>query len=325
MAVREGKWKCEYCGAVNLGRDMSCQSCGAVRGPDVKFFLDENAGEVTDENLAGIARGGADWHCDYCGTDNRASSATCKQCGAPKEGMKSRQEKVMASGGSTSAPRKTAPPPVKKESNVLPIVLGAVAVVVLAIGAFFIFGGKEALLVLERGEWSREIAIEEQQWIEYTEWDEQVPSSATIIERWEEQRGTEQVQVGTERVKTGTRDKGNGFFEDIYEDRPIYEERPVYDIKVRYKVQEWVVYRKVLAEGTLADPAAWPDPKLSSTDREGTRKEEAVLYFYSTDPEMEGKTFTWDKLTPSDLSLFKEGGKYKAEVFGSKVRRFLED
>ena len=64
MAIREGKWKCTYCGATNRGRDLECTACGAAREKDVSFFLDDDAAEVTDEAVVAHARGGAEWICE---------------------------------------------------------------------------------------------------------------------------------------------------------------------------------------------------------------------------------------------------------------------
>jgi rubrerythrin len=39
MAVREGKWRCPHCSAVNRGADLACGGCGATRDQHVTFFL----------------------------------------------------------------------------------------------------------------------------------------------------------------------------------------------------------------------------------------------------------------------------------------------
>ncbi|MBL8150351.1 MAG: hypothetical protein JNN15_10545, partial [Blastocatellia bacterium] len=91
---REGKWKCTYCDAVNLGRELKCGSCTATRDKDVKFIYDEDAPEVTDTSLLERATGGAEWLCETCGCSNVSNRQECKQCGAPKGGSKSRDVKM---------------------------------------------------------------------------------------------------------------------------------------------------------------------------------------------------------------------------------------
>lgn len=319
MAVKEGKWRCPSCDAVNPGREMKCASCGNVRGEDVEFFLEEDAAEVTDEALLNRAAAGADWHCDFCGTDNRAGTEKCRQCGAPAEGMRRRQGKIQATGPAKPA---TPPAPVKKSPMRIFIPLAVIAAAVIL---FLVFGrGKEDSLRLESGEWSRSISVEQQEWVEKEDWEDQVPSKGEIIRTWEEQRTTEKIQVGTKQVKTGTKDMGNGFFEDVYEERPVYEERAVMDTKAKYRILEWEVYRTVEADGGLDDRPQWPDPDLSGGDREGRRSESATLYFRSTNPENEGKTYSYD-LKPEEMLQFKKDKDYQAVVSGSRVRKFLEE
>lgn len=83
MAMYEGKWRCTFCHTVCRGRDMSCVGCGARRGADVQFFLDDNAPPLTDEALLREASDGPDWLCETCGGSNRFSAKTCQTCGAP--------------------------------------------------------------------------------------------------------------------------------------------------------------------------------------------------------------------------------------------------
>lgn len=321
MAIREGKWRCPSCDSVNLGRDMKCNACGTVRGEDVEFFLEEEAEAVTDQNLTDMAKAGTDWHCDFCGTDNRAGTQVCRQCGAPAEGMKRRQQKMQGNAAS-DAP---APPQTSgAKKNPLKFIIPAVAAVVAVVLVLFLASGKKDSLQLEGGSWNRIIEVEHEEWVEHEAWRDQVPRGAVVLRTWEAQRSTEKVQVGTETVKTGTKDMGNGFFEDVYEERPVYEEHPVYDEKVEYKIEEWVVYRDVRVSGDYDDPLSWPDPALKSGDREGQRKESAELIFSSTDPENEGAQYRYS-LAPDEISQFHKGENYQAVVSGDKVRRFLDE
>ena len=52
MAVMVGRWDCPYCGNQgNLGSDTKCKACGVSRGPDVEFYLPEDAEYTTDEAM----------------------------------------------------------------------------------------------------------------------------------------------------------------------------------------------------------------------------------------------------------------------------------
>lgn len=77
-------WPC-HCGTKNLGRHMKCQTCGRPKDDSVEYEMPEdveNAASVTDEKLLRMATAGENWHCAYCGSDQRALDGSCGQCGA---------------------------------------------------------------------------------------------------------------------------------------------------------------------------------------------------------------------------------------------------
>jgi hypothetical protein len=309
MAIREGKWKCTYCGQVNQGRDVACHQCGQPRGKDVKFFLDDDAAEVTDQNLVDVAQAGADWTCEFCSTDNRAKDTRCRQCGAEKGSSPSLQEKIVTQGGATQPGG--SPPAPRARTRTSPVVIGVIIAAVIAVGVlvyFLFFSASEKTAVLDRGQWQRTIAVEENKWVEHTAWEDAVPANAVVLESHQEKYGTEKVQTGTERRKTGTKDKGNGFFEDVYENVPVYTEKDVYKNKVRYKIQEWVVTRTLKNEGDLASAPAWPAVVLSAVEREGKRAESGLLYLTLGE-----KTYQYSAPV-GELSTYTKGAKYKIWV-----------
>ena len=92
MAIREGAWDCPHCGRKrNRGPDKFCGGCGAPRGEEVRFYLPDDAREVTDAAELARAQAGPDWICPYCEGDNPAGNAFCSGCGAPRDGAASRQ------------------------------------------------------------------------------------------------------------------------------------------------------------------------------------------------------------------------------------------
>jgi len=308
VAIREGKWKCSYCGQVNQGRDVKCPQCGQVRGKDVVFFLEGDAAEVTDQVLVGVARAGADWTCAFCSTNNRAKDARCRQCGAERGSSPSLQEKIVGREADVKqAAPSAAPAGPRARKNPLAVlgIITAAAAVIGALVYFLFFSTSEKIGVLEKGSWQRTIAIEEFKWVEHTDWEDKTPQNAVVLEKWQEKFETEKIQTGTERVKTGQRDKGNGFFEDVYEDVPVYTERDIYKSKVKYRIQEWVVTRTLKNEGDLAIPPAWPAVTLGAAEREGARKESATLYLKLGD-----KAYTYS--VPVDqLGIHAAGAKYR--------------
>lgn len=302
MTIREGKWKCTYCDALNRGRDLKCQGCGATRERDVQFIYDETAAEVTDAAELARARSGPEWLCENCGSSNASELTTCRQCGAERGTARAREVKMVG------AP---APPPPPRPS-ILPKVLmafGAVAaLVVLLIGGliFYFTRTHEAELTVTAVQWQRSIEVEEFRTLTEQKWEDEVPNDARVQSRRREfhhndkrQVGTrevektytERVQVGTKRVKTGTKDLGNGYFEDVYKNEPVYENRertktvsepiyvdvPVYRDKVTYQVDRWIVARTERAEGQDNAPQ-WPKLMEGPKLRAGKRAEKYLLF-----------------------------------------------
>lgn len=310
MGIKEGKWKCSYCGGVNLGRDVKCTQCGQPRGKDVKFFLDGDAQEVADQGLVDMARGGADWTCAFCGTNNRGRETRCRQCGAEKGTSPSLQEKMVIEGAPAAGPAATPQPaaaaPARRRRPLLVggIAAGCVAAIALLI-YFLFFSTTEKTAVLDRGEWQRIVTIEDYKWVTHTDWENQVPAGAVVLRTWQEKYGTEKIQTGTERRKTGTVDKGNGFFEDVYEDVPVYTERDVYKDKVEYRIQEWVETRAPTAQGDMNAPPTWPEVVLAGREREKGRAQTAAVYFT-----LDGKSYKY--AVPVDqLGTYAAGSRYK--------------
>lgn len=265
MAIREGKWKCTYCAAVNRGQDLACAGCGSTREADVEFFCEDDAPEVTEEQAQAIARGGADWTCETCGTSNRSQAKFCAQCAAPRGASVQREEKYesldsQASRGASqpaSAQGFAARPTNFNQPQAVPsrrffttkvgLMAAAAAVIVfvfgiLAIGglAYYLTHTHETELTVTSVDWKRTVEVEELQTLREQKWEDEVPADARVIDRRREihsytkvQTGTksvtenytERVQTGTKKVKTGRRNLGNGYFEDVYSDQPVYENK----------------------------------------------------------------------------------------------------
>ncbi len=273
MAIREGKWRCPYCSAVNAGRDLVCGGCGATRDEDVTFFLEDEAPEVTDKALLKTAQAGADWVCQFCDTSNRPDQTHCANCGAERGTSPSRPVQEIRDAAPASAPEPP-PPPVSRTKGCGRWLLGIVLLVILLAGTcgYFNFREIDEPVTVTGFEWQRTVEVEELRTVRDSAWEGEVPSGARILSSSREVHHNEREQVGTEQVKVGTRDLGNGFFEDVYEDRPVYEERPVYRDKVTYEIERWVTDRTERAAGRDRSPS-WPAVRLDGNEREGERSE----------------------------------------------------
>lgn len=354
MAIREGAWDCPHCGRKrNRGSDKFCGGCGAPRGEEVRFYLPDDAREVTEAAELARAQAGPDWICPYCEGDNPAGNAFCSGCGASKDGATARQ---VVEHRDAPAPL---PPPLPQPAvsqpaggglKTLKKGCGIGCLGLLLLGGFFWFLGRprETTLTAEGFSWERTVQVETLRTVTEEAWENELPGGARALSRSRQvhhtnrvQIGTErrtrtvseQVQVGTERIKVGTRDLGNGYFEDVYEDRPVYEDRsreetydepvyredPVYAVKVRYEIDKWLSDREEKAAGQDRSPR-WPAARLADDERPGARKEAYEVRFRDE----EGETSVWRTTNEAEWRRIEPGGSYRAEVRpGGEVVRIL--
>jgi hypothetical protein len=305
MAIREGKWRCTNCGRVNRGSEMACPGCGATRDEKVQFFLEEEAPEIDEQALLERARSGADWLCEYCSTSNPPKEPRCKQCGAER-------------GGAASRPTREIRPQPLLATPQLPTKGGGcgkwlVLLLLLATGfcatiGYFAFRKTEERVTVAGFEWERSIEVEAFRAVTEEAWEGEVPSGARPVSRSRAVHHTEKEQVGSEKVKVGTKDLGNGFFEDVYEDRPVYQERDVYREKVRYEIDKWVTDRTETARGEDQSPR-WPSLSLRGREREGRRTERYVVLLQG------GKAYRME-LPEARFSQLQAGQSFTAVIRG---------
>ncbi len=348
MAIREGKWKCPSCSTVNRGAETQCGQCGTTRDANVKFFLDENAEEVTDAAQLAKAKGGADWICEFCSNTSPQASATCTGCGAPKSEKQRKSGGVIPLAGQAPAPPPMPPQqrPPQPGKPMSPVVLGVLALMLLmcCTCGFFMFRTKSGTATVASAQWQRTIDVEDFLPTKESAWDNAPQGAYEVSHRREQdgtrkvQRGTkteqftERVQTGTKKVKTGHRDLGNGHFEDVYKDEPVYENRhgtrqvpniveePVYRERYYYTIDKWRVVRTDRAKGGADVPPAWPTPAFKGKEREGRRTELYLVSFTSQEAgpkTLRAEPGVWAQLKPGSTwpVAFSSAGKY--EILGA--------
>lgn len=356
MAIREGAWDCPHCGNKrNRGPEKHCPACGSARGPEVKFYLPDDAPVVTDRVSLARAKAGPDWSCQYCDTDNPHSYAFCSSCGASSEGAPPR--------GVVEHRFKVEPPPESRRKELRQkgrkgkrktgCCAGCAAVFFVGFFGFlllslFIGGPKKDTIVVEGHRWERAIEIQTLVTETQTAWEGEVPQGARILSRQREihhhdrvqigtetksRNRTERVQIGTEKVKVGVRDLGNGYFEDIFEDRPVYEERtvretyedpvyredPVYKIRLKYEIDQWKRAREKVLSGGIDQEPVWPDVKLGPREREGRRRELYEVLFRDSD----GRPRYYRASGKDSWQDFDVGARFRAEIDGRSVTRIF--
>lgn len=389
MATYEGKWRCTFCQTVCRGRDMNCAGCGARRGADVEFFLDDDAEPLTDGDLLREAGDGPDWLCKTCGGSNRFSARVCKTCGAPAGGSTFREVTVTYSDAARDAGVAAARVP---GTGLVPsyALLGVIAVGLILLFALLLTGGgrggttQRALvpsvdpryssrrnieLAVERAEWKRSVVVEEYRDVTSEDWEGSIPTDARVISQRQDVHHHDRVKVGshvvqehytervragshtvtesytdreyggTERYRCGTRNRGNGYFEDVYCTRPVYrtvtktrsklvddyqtvsrvrdktvddyKDVPVYRLKIKYSVKHWVPVDTLAAQGTDLAPQ-WPEVVNGRTKRAGQRSESYRVFLrdLQTNKGYEREVGT------EEFTLFTAGAKCAATVNG---------
>ncbi len=336
--IKEGAWDCPKCGLKrNRGPEKYCGGCGAPRDDDVKFYLPDDAREIIDEAEQLRAELGPDWKCPFCTGDNRADKNYCTGCGAPREGADTRKAvETRFDGQKPPEPPKPAGPTKKMSATPFLIGCGAILLFFIIIGS--IFGPKANTITPKSFIWERTIEVEKYGTSIEKAWEESVPAGAKIISRQRESAGTRKVQTGsvtkqrtvtdkvqsgTQRVKVGTKDMGNGYFKDIYENKPVYKEvqrkesyqdpiyreEPVYKNRVTYSIDKWTAVRTERT-GAGDHNAIWPRTNLRQGEREGKKTEKYTALF----TDKKGKELKYETSSESQWNAIREDQKYKARV-----------
>jgi hypothetical protein len=80
----EGFWDCPYCGEKRIGGlQMKCTNCGASRGEDIKFYMDDPKNYISEEKAKTISKN-PDWLCSFCGAYNSDNNSECENCSATR-------------------------------------------------------------------------------------------------------------------------------------------------------------------------------------------------------------------------------------------------
>jgi ribosomal protein L37E len=315
MAIREGLWDCESCGHKGLrGRELSCPKCGYRRPEGVKFYLPEDAAEITDEELIKRAKAGADWVCEWCGASSSAVSTACAQCGAERGSSPAQKIReydaanVPRTGDATIEKPTPPPPPTSGKFALSPLLIGIIIAVLLICGVsgFFLLRTKETTATITGFSWERSIDIE--RFTTVTEEGKRVPSDGRIVgERDVEVEET--VQTGTRTYVCGQVDLGNGMFEDKECEEPVYETRYRTETIYIYEVDRWVHDRTERASGTDRQPY-WPRSDLDDDERESDEQERYSIHAVDTTNEKDYEV----KLDEETWMLYEEGEEVLLKV-----------
>jgi hypothetical protein len=329
MAIREGRWDCPTCGTLGLmGRDLACTGCGNRRPEGVRFYLPDDAAEVTDAARLAEARAGADWICEHCGVSARATQARCPGCGAERGSSPQQQthEHRYDDAPADEAPRALAAvAPTKRKRRWK----GPAALLAVVGGMVWYNGPVEVTATVAAKDWTRGIEVQEYRTVQEEDWSvpqggrekrsfRAVRDHRQVLDHYETKtrQVSERVQTGTRTYTCGQRDMGNGYFEDVtctepeyttnyrtetYQD-PVYRQEPIYDTRYAYEIEKWLPDDTAWARGDAAREPSWPAVQIDRNEREGARIQRYVLRF--TDDE--GKTYE-EEVSPEQFARYRQG------------------
>jgi hypothetical protein len=263
------------------GADWHCDHCGGA-----------NKGAIGSHPVRA---------CVHCGqARDAADPVTCVRDFAPGRGPAT-AETVRPPRPSRNLRQADPPPPPARSARI-----GLIATAVLALLFLtwsVLFAAYPARTEVTGLSWERTLTVEAHRTVQEEGW--HAPSDARVYDRdrrvrsWREvldrmetrtRQVSERVQIGTESYGCGTRDLGNGYFQNLtctrpaYQTRmrtetyqaPVYRREPVYDTWLSWEVERWVPARTERTSGTRPD-RTWPEPELTTNEREGARTERLAV------------------------------------------------
>jgi hypothetical protein len=351
MAVREGRWDCQYCGTKEiLGRHTVCTSCAKSRPEGTKFYLADEAAEVSETKQLKEAQLGADWVCQYCASSNRADRTSCQHCGAAREESSPQQQVQNFKAG--EAPRSgdmdleamarpmtqpAKPAGLRWNRAVLGIggLVGLLFLCICLCGGYFLFSEKEVDVTVAEIRWQRTIQVEAYRTVVEEDWS--VPAGGRTISQREaihhydsvlvgyetqQREVSEQVQTGSRTYVCGQRDLGNGYFEDVECSEPIYETQyrteteqvPIYEQVPVYQTEYSYEIEKWVVDRT--EEAAGTERQTNwpaVTLAENEREGQRTEAYQVVFVDEEGKAYEMT-FTEGEWLAFERGGRYQLKV-----------
>jgi hypothetical protein len=304
MAIREGVWTCTHCDTENRGSAKICASCGDPQSindgeaPRPK----SGASVVADKSLLQQASSGPDWCCGSCGTDNPSLNANCSQCSQSRDGSdkerfvgryeEPEEEEIVSQINplSNQADSNSSNPLFSKA--IAGVCFFAICFVLLV---FWLTRSHPTPVVVVSKSWERGIQVERMitekgegfelpEGVRVLSQESRVHHSVSEVIGYEKKKrkATKNVVVGTEKVIVGQKDLGNGFFEDIEENRDIVESqevledydepitrvRPVMKSYYFYEQDLWTFHETRTTKGDDSSPY-WPSRTVASRERLG--------------------------------------------------------
>lgn len=309
------EWTCPRCQSRNPGPEKTCLSCGAPQPENVAFSLPAEGELLKEESEIEQAKKGADVHCPYCGARNAADAVLCTQCGGnleegkkrqsgtvlgayPPQGTKQtipcphcaapndpRQLKCVSCGAPLLAGLPAAEEPRRKKGSKVSWLIAAALLILLSVCVlFFVFSSRtqEIQATVKDAYWQTSYVVESLRPQERSDWREQIPAEATILNCQPKVHHTQEEALPNANKVCGTPytvDKGNGYAEVVQD--CVYEVLMDY---CSYQVMAWQKVETRTQEGKDYPPRFAPF-QPAADQRMGEQQISYVCVFESSEGE----------------------------------------
>lgn len=319
VGYTELEWVCPNCSTHNPGPDKTCNGCGAPQPKDVRFQQRRRDELITDEDKIAAAIAGADIHCPFCGTRNKADAEVCINCGGELEGGHEREEgQVLGAfqsgpasevtcphcgslnpdtayncsncGGVISEPPMLPPAPAAgaptQKKKMSPLMIGLIGIGVIALCAILIFlfnlftRTTDTIGQVAGREWQRSVVLEHFGPVNRDGWAAQIPSGARVGTCEMKYHHTQDFPAPDSREICGTPyTKDTGSGYGQVVQDCKYE---VYEKYCNYTIDAWSSYDTLSVSG-FNDQSYWPETNLTQNQRYGEQSEQYKITFSTDD------------------------------------------
>jgi hypothetical protein len=313
----EMHWQCSSCGHTNLGRHKKCQECGDPKDKSEKYMMPSDtagAASVKSEKLLRLAKAGANWRCEFCGSDQRALDGQCGNCGASPSGKSILDEgkKPTAKSSWTRRVLRRLRGWLSKWSVRIPLAL------IVLVTAIVLWTGRTRHFdaTVQAVTWKHTITVERYRVWDRNGWRNEIRADAfevvsqgqkihhydDVLDGYDTEHYTEQVACGEdcttvpESCSESCSDNGNGFAtcttscsgggqscttrycsESRTRQVPRYRKEPRYAEAVAYRIWDWGMDRNVHASGRGVHDLNWPDEEAQVGVNLGDKEQERAL------------------------------------------------
>lgn len=318
-------WLCNYCNTLNSDDTNICKSCGANRTSESLNYFENQLKRKEKKSKS--------YETYDSENENNYQKNTSYNYSYPSYNLNYYSSNVDSENKTKTFFQKN-----WKILLIIPLIF------ILITSLIYIFIPKDEYVTITDFKWEYSVNIEKFETVTESGWS--LPSGARLLYTNEEISHYEQIldhyetkieQVAKTRIAgyesyvSGYKDLGNGYFEEIIDQRPIYETYyeteyyqepiykniPIYDTKYYYERDVWNCNRTVKFNGHDKNPK-WGEIKLNDLERisESSRTKKYYVVGINSKNETKEYEFSYEEWEPLDVGQFI---RFKKSIFGKST------